>query len=70
MKVLNENIINDYQFYNPNIIINKMLEDDPETKIKLLYANRDYLFFCINKTGVNQILVVDAKKLTSLYEDK
>ena len=30
--LFNENIINDYQFYNPNIIINKMLEDDPETK--------------------------------------
>lgn len=70
VKGLNESIINDYQFYNPNFLINKMREKEKITKIDLLYANRDYLFFRIDNAGVDQILVVDAKKLTSPYDDK
>ena len=70
VKTLNESINNDFKFYNPNALINKMIEKNPKIEISLLYANRDYLFFRINNNGSDQILVEDAKKLTSLNDDK
>lgn len=70
IKKLNNNIINDYMFYNPNTLINRMIEKDPSMQIKLLYANRDYLFFEAVKNGSKKIIVEDAKKLTSLDDNK
>ncbi|WP_336034699.1 hypothetical protein [Acinetobacter bereziniae] len=67
---LNNNIIKDDSFYNPNILINKMLKNKPKADIQFLYANRDYIFFSINEDGNKQILVEDAKKLTSLDDNK
>ncbi|MFW2076588.1 hypothetical protein ACG94X_02490 [Acinetobacter sp. ULE_I010] len=67
---LNNNIIKDESFYNPNILINKMILKKPKADINFLYANRDYLFFSIEENGYKQILVEDAKKLTSLEDKK
>lgn len=69
INTINDNIINDFGFYNSNVVINKIIEKTKTTEINLLYANRDYLFFSIVKNGQRQILVEDAKKLITL-DDK
>ena len=68
--IVNEKIIRDDQFYNPDILINRISEKNQTINVSLLYANRDYLFFSIKKDGNKKILVEDAKKLTSLDEIK
>ncbi|EPL7762633.1 hypothetical protein P4Y54_003750, partial [Acinetobacter baumannii] len=70
IKDLNDKIIKDDKFYNSYILLEKLVKKSGTTNISLLYANRDYLFFSINKNGITQILVEDAKKLTSLDDEK
>ncbi len=70
IKDLNDKIIKDEKFYNSHILLEKLVKKSGTSNISLLYANRDYLFFSINKNGITQILVEDAKKLTSLDDEK
>jgi len=70
IKDLNDKIIKDDKFYNSYILLEKLVKKNGTPNILLLYANRDYLFFSINKNGSTQILVEDAKKLTSLDDEK
>lgn len=70
IKDLNDKIIKDDKFYNSYILLEKLVKKSGTSNISLLYANRDYLFFSINKNGITQILVEDAKKLISLDDEK
>ncbi|EPF79739.1 hypothetical protein [Acinetobacter rudis] len=63
VEAFNNKIVNDSELYNYELLQEKTIKKFNNPSVKILYSNKDYIFYEININGVNRTFVDDAKEL-------